>query len=66
MPYKVVGDGCHDFLNAVVFASCKRNAYASIAAEKENHAALDVACVFSREVSFARNFAGYNERANEE
>lgn len=49
----------------MVFAGCKRNADANIAAEKQNHAALDVACVFSWEVAFLRNFAGDNERADE-
>ncbi len=49
----------------MVFAGCKRNADANIAAEKQNHAAFDVARVFSGEISFARNLAGDNERTDE-
>lgn len=50
----------------MVFACGKRNAHAYVTAEKENHAALDVTCVFSREVAFLWDFAGNIKRAEEE
>lgn len=64
VPHEIVRDGRDDFLHAVVRAGRKRNSHARIAAEKENHAALDVPRILFGEVAFLGNLAGDDQGAN--